>query len=201
MTTVLMLGKDDHGRPLSAEEFERADYQEGFRYELIEGRLYVSPLPNAPHDWVVTWIYGKLYLYSLQNPTVINYVPHGARVFLPDQPEETRPEPDVAAYSDWPLDLPAAELDWRNVSPLLVVEIISADDPDKDLVRNVQLYRQVPSIREYWIIDPRQDTDRPSLIARHRGSRGWQRPQRVRGGGTYTTPLLPGFSLVMDTHR
>ena len=37
----------DHGRRLSHEEFDRAERQPGFRYELNNGVLYVSPLPAA----------------------------------------------------------------------------------------------------------------------------------------------------------
>jgi Uma2 family endonuclease len=200
MPTVLSLGQTDHGRPLTPEEFAGADYQLGFRYELIEGSLYVTPLPNAPADYVNMWLLQKLIIYKSQHPEVLNHVTPSARVFLPDQPDQTRPEPDLAAYANWPHDIPVEDLNWRTVSPILVAEVVGEDDPDKDLVRNVQLYRQVPSIREYWIVDPRQDATRPTLIVRRRGVRGWQRALRVRGGGTYTTPLLPGFSLVMDAH-
>ena len=67
-------------------------------------------------------------------------------------------------------------------------------------LRNVELYLRVPSIREYWIFDPRQDPDRPTLrVYRRRGSR-WQRPVDVAPGETYTTPLLPGFALLLDPH-
>jgi Uma2 family endonuclease len=67
----------------------------------------------------------------------------------------------------------------------------------EDLVRNRRLYLQVPSIREYWIVDPRQDADQPSLtVYRRRGTR-WQRPLQVLPGGAYTTPLLPGVVLAL----
>src|SRR5258708_10401086 len=60
---------------------------------------------------------------------------------------------------------------WQNVSPLLVAEVISEDTAEKDLERNVALYLLVPSIREYWIIDPRISPDEPTLtVYRHRNS-------------------------------
>jgi Uma2 family endonuclease len=77
------------------------------------------------------------------------------------------------------------------------VEILSIGSEAKDLVRNRELYLQVPSIREYWIVDPRQDADQPSLtVFRRRGAR-WQAPLQVPPGGTYTTGLLPGFVLAL----
>jgi Uma2 family endonuclease len=81
---------------------------------------------------------------------------------------------------------------------LLVAEILSADDPDKDLVRNVELYVQVPTIREYWIVDPREEFDRPRLLVYRRRGRQWQRLITIEPGETYTTRLLPGFELVLD---
>jgi Uma2 family endonuclease len=42
---------------------------------------------------------------------------------------------------------------------VLVGEVVWEDDPDKDLVRNVELYLQVPSIREYWVLDPLPDSE------------------------------------------
>ena len=37
------LGPADHGRELTYDEFLAGDYEEGHKYELIDGRLYVSP--------------------------------------------------------------------------------------------------------------------------------------------------------------
>ena len=82
---------------------------------------------------------------------------------------------------------------------MLVAEIPSADDSDKDLVRNVELYLEVPSIREYWILDPLLDPDAPGLRVYRRRGRSRQKPIDVPFGGVYETPrLLPGFRLVVD---
>jgi Uma2 family endonuclease len=198
MTTQLYLTPRDQGRALTLEEFQSADSQEGFHYELIEGKLEVSPLPNLPHDCLKKWLERQLDRYVGQHPEVINHVLGPARVFVPDHPGVTAPEPDVAAYRDFPLDRPLAERRWQDVSPLLVAEVLSEDTADKDLVRNRNLYLQVPSIREYWILDPRVSPDRPALTVYRRRGRQWQRAITVAAGGAYTTRLLPGFSLVLD---
>jgi Uma2 family endonuclease len=198
-STILSLGPADHGRPLTAEEFDRARWEGGFHYELIEGRLYVSPEPNLPHNFLQEWLHEHLLLYKRAHPEVINYVASPARIFLPDEPEQTRPEPDLAAYHAYPAHLPVEEMDWRNVSPVLVVEILSEGDVDKDFQRNVNLYLRVPSIQEYWVIDPRSDYNQPALLVYRRRGQRWQNPIRIPGGGTYTPiRLLPDFSLTMD---
>jgi Uma2 family endonuclease len=94
-----------------------------------------------------------------------------------------------------------AELRWQDFSPVLVAEILSADTAPKDLVRNRDLYLQVPSIREYWIIDPRLSGDEPSLTVYRRRGQRWQQPIEVSGGATYTTRLLPDFKLLLRVRR
>jgi Uma2 family endonuclease len=197
MATVLRIGPADHGRPMGFDEYMAGDYEEGYQYELIDGRLYVSPMPNLPYDCLEQWLYFQLRLYAHNNSSVINHVTNKARVFVPGRSDTTCPEPDVAAYRNFPKQLPLEERRWQDVSPVLVAEVLSADDPDKDLVRNVELYLQVPSIREYWIIDPRESADFPRLIV-HRRYRGAWSIREYAAGMTYTTKLLPNFGLPID---
>jgi Uma2 family endonuclease len=201
MATVLKIGPADHGRPMALDEFMAGDYEEGYQYELIDGKLYVSPQPNLPQGLVEKWIYTKLDDYSRQQLGVINFVHYKARVFVPDRPGVTNPEPDVTAYADFPLEQPWQEIRWQDVRPLLVVEVLSLDDPDKDLVRNVELYLQVPTIKEYWVIDTRESVSQPILYVYRRRGRRWQRVIEVHCGETYTTKLLPGFQLLLDPRR
>lgn len=201
MARQLYLTPQNQGRALTLEEFEHARGQEGYHYELIEGKLEVSPLPNLPHDFLRKWLENRLDQYAERHSQVINQVQAPARVFVPGRSATTAPEPDVAAYRNYPLHLPIVEMNWRDVSPLLVAEIISEDTADKDLVRNVHLYLQVPSIREYWIIDPREDADRPALLVYRRRGHHWQNPIAIDGGDTYTTRLLPGFALRLYGRR
>jgi hypothetical protein len=55
--TALVLGPADHGRPITRGEFDAATGTEGHRYELIRGRVYVSPVPQLPHDIVVLYLH------------------------------------------------------------------------------------------------------------------------------------------------
>jgi Uma2 family endonuclease len=201
VNTLIKLGPADHGRPVALNDFMAGDYVEGYQYELIDGKLYVSPQPNLPEDRVDTWIHLKVALYAQSNLRVVNYVTRRARVFVPDRPGVTNPEPDLAAYHNFPLDLPSEQVQWQDVSPVLVAEILSPEDPDKDLVRNAELYFQAPSIREYWLFDTRAEgADRPTLRVHRRWGGRW-RILDVAFGEKYTTKLLPGFELVVDPRR
>jgi Uma2 family endonuclease len=188
-----VLGSADHGRELTWEEFARTPSQEGYRYELVDGRLYVAPTPELPHDWVAEWIGRAIQRYSGACPSVINYVSRNAGVFVPNRPGLTCLVPDLAAYRDFPHHVPYWQLDWHQVSPILVVEALSPDNPEKDLERNVPLYRQVPSIQEYWILDALGPT--LTLTAYRRRGLRWQKLVTIPQDGTYSTPLLPGYTL------
>ena len=193
---TVMIGPADHGRPITWAELSNAEVQNGHRYELIDGRVYVAPAPNPNHQRVWKWIHQLLDAYSETCPNEINYVIPQCAVFVEDRSDETAPEPDVAAYCDYPLD--RDEVEWSEVSPVLVIEIVSPGDPDKDLVRNVELYEQVPSIREYWIFDPRDGLTNTTLRVYRRRGRKWQKPLDFDPGETYSTKLLPGFCLRID---
>jgi Uma2 family endonuclease len=119
---------------------------------------------------------------------------------VPARPDLTVPEPDVAAYRDFPLHLPLSEWSWEDVSPIVVCEVLVDSDPHKDLVRNVDLYFEVPSISEYWILDGSADPDRPTLIARRRWGSRWV-VREVAYGETFTTRTLPGFELLIDPRQ
>ena len=196
-TVTTKIGPTDHDRPMLLEEFEAADFEEGYKYELINGRLYVTYEADPPEDWLEKWLWGKLYRYSLKRPAVINYVSNKTRVFVPSRTVDTVPEPDLAAYHNYPIHLPLRRIRWRNVSPLLVGEILSPNDPHKDLIRNVQLYLQVPSIKEYWLVDGREDADRPAMRVHRRHGKRWQVID-LGYKDVYTTKLLPGSRLVID---
>lgn len=194
MHVIHKLGPADHGRALEYDDFLAAEYQGGYQYEIIDGRLYVSPGANPPQDRLEIWLLGKMYLYSQLRSESINYVTNKARVFVPGRLGVTAPEPDLAAYRDYPLELPFEELDWEKLRPIVVGEVISPGDPKKDLVRNVELYLRVLSIKEYWILDGRENYDQPTMyVFRKRGSK-WTKIE-VAFGETYTTKLLPGFAL------
>jgi Uma2 family endonuclease len=187
------LGPADHGRELTYEEFIAGHYEEGHKYELIDGRLYVSPMANYPHDWVRNYIYRVLTLYQARRPSVVERISANARVFVPSKSRITCPEPDFSIYRSCP---PGRDVRWEDISPIIVVEIVSADDGGKDYVRNVDLYQQVPSIREYWVFDRCSELYGPTLRVYHRttGKQKWKTtdfgPEDV-----YTTTLLPGFKL------
>ena len=74
MSTILRLGRADHGRPLTLEEFTAGEYEPGYKYELIDGKLEVSPAANFPEIAVQLWLYGQVNLYARANPELVKFV-------------------------------------------------------------------------------------------------------------------------------
>jgi len=60
----LKLGPTDQGKSITCDDFESAVYQSGFKYEIIDGRLYAFPVPNFPEAFLETWLKRKLEAYT-----------------------------------------------------------------------------------------------------------------------------------------
>jgi Uma2 family endonuclease len=194
MSTMLRIGPHDHGREMTLEEYLAGDYEEGYRYELIRGELYVSPQPNPPHDEMSEYLNDLLTVYKLKHRKIVKRLSSHCRVFVPGERKTTCPEPDFALYNDYARG--SGQNSWQKFSPFIVIEIVSDSDPDKDYVRNVELYQKVPTILEYWLFDKVDEADGPTLRVHRRdtGDQEWK-TEDYGPEASYSTQLLPGFSL------
>jgi Uma2 family endonuclease len=196
-TVQLELGPADHGRELDLGEYEAADYEPGYKYEIVDGRLYVSLRQTFAEHALERWLDRKLSRYAADHPEVINYVAVKSRVFVHKRQKATVPEPDLAAYQGLDLTQDLRDIHWRDLGPVLVAEVLVEGDEYKDLERNVGLYLDVPSVKEYWVLDGRDDPNRPSLVQHRRYGGRWV-VRTHPAGSTFATKLLPGFALVLD---
>jgi len=178
---------------MSLDSFNRCREADGYIYELIDGVLCVSPIPDPLHDFWTTRVRDALQAYAANHPRHLNYIPAECEVVIPGRPGATRPIPDVAGYRSFPETLPRR---WDAVCPIVVVEVISARRSTKDTIRNRHLYVLASGIREYWIIQPDAEERCADLTALSRGTgRSKWRETTVPFGETYTTRNLPQFRL------
>jgi Uma2 family endonuclease len=168
------------------EEWLVADVPEGFRAELVDGELVMTPLAAYLHEKILFNLDRIFVLYSVDHPEVIKSVMRPARLPIPNQDEGR--QPDMALYAEEPED-PESPLAWQQIKPFLVIEVVSPKQESRDYVEKYASYHRA-RIPEYWIVDPR----RRGLLALRWTEERWEH-HPVEGQGRYTTPLLPGLTL------
>ena len=75
--TAIKIGPADNGRRMSLEEFEQAEEQEGYLYELLRGIITVSDVPNRLHLLIVAAIRNLLQAYMAMHSGRIQIIASG----------------------------------------------------------------------------------------------------------------------------
>jgi Uma2 family endonuclease len=182
----LHLDAHSSGVSLTAVEFDAAEFEEGWRYELIHGVLVVSPPPlrreRDPNEELGRWLRN----YQEGHP-------QGGALDA-TFPEETVVTPTDRRRADRVIYAGLGRDPLEGEVPAIVVEFVSAGK--RSLLRDYQEKRDeylAAGVREYWIIDR---FARCLTVCRQLDSAYSQ--QVVREGETYLTALLPGFELRLD---
>jgi Uma2 family endonuclease len=179
----VVLGPESAGLLMTPEEFDAIEeYDENYRYELVNGVLVVSPIPLVDETSPNELLGNLLFLYKES--------PAGKQVLddtLPQQYVYTQSGRRIADRLLWTGlgRLP----DVRRDPPTVAVEFVSAGrrNRKRDYVDKRRDYAEA-EIREYWIFDRFQRT----LTVIHYEPHG-QREEVISEGMTYESPLLPGF--------
>jgi Uma2 family endonuclease len=157
---------------------------DGKRYELIEGELFVSCAPGLPHQLVLHNLQLKLGNYLEENPVGI-----------------LAPGPG-AVFSDYDAVIPdlvfVSNERWDSIigndrfvgAPDLVIEIISpgSENRNRDLKAKRRLYGKY-GVQEYWIVD---SENRAVLIFRLQGN-VLNEVSSLKEDDQITSPILPGL--------
>ncbi|MCB0073390.1 MAG: Uma2 family endonuclease [Caldilineaceae bacterium] len=116
--------------------------------EFSHGRIEVLPMPSDKHQAIVGLLYVLFLEFAHRIGGSIRMAPMRMRLW----PEKIR-EPDLLFLAD--ADDPRRQEDfWTGAD--LVVEVVSPDDPRRDLVTKRFEYARA-GIPEYWIVDPRTE--------------------------------------------
>jgi len=174
----------DAGRRMSLDEFDTAEGQPGYVYELSKGIVLVSDVPNRRHLVQVQEVRRQLMVHQLQHPDQVNMIAGSGECKILIGAEESERHPDVAVYKRPPDD---EDNLWANWVPDIVVEVISAGSEHRDYVEKRQEYLLF-GVREYWVVD----ADREEVLVLRRWAGRWTE-RVVRPPKVYTTKLLPGF--------
>ena len=171
--------------PLMTVDDLDATPDDGSRYEVIEGELFVSRAPGLPHQVVAGNIQYQLRTYLESNPI-------GSVIATPGLilSKYSGVIPDLVFYSHARGD----EIIWNerlNAAPEIVIEILSAgrENISRDRIIKRKLYGQ-HGVKEYWIVD----SENRSLELYRPTKQSLELVVTLRDNDEITSPLLPDFS-------
>lgn len=168
--------------------------EDGNRYEVIEGELYVSHAPHAEHQDVVDE--ASFALRTWRKAGGLGWVLSGAGVVFSRHDGVI---PDLMWFSDERLQqamINPATGEWEGhfyAAPDLAIEVLSPGHINETRDREVKLtlYSR-RGVREYWIIDR---FTRTILVYRRTAEAALDLAATLTEQDTLTSPLLPGFAL------
>jgi len=158
-----------------------------FRYELIEGELFVSPPPTVEHQNTISNLLLAMRLHAQTNGLgLVLTSPVGVR--LPG--ETTIVEPDVLFVSRARQEIIGN--DYIDGAPDLIVEVLSPSNWMFDRGRKQETYRRA-GVSEYWIIDYRARAIDVIVLETESGQ--YAQRGHYGEGDTAVSEVLVGFSL------
>jgi Uma2 family endonuclease len=163
---------------------------DGNRYELINGELFVSRAPGIPHQRVLLNLEISLSDYLKAHPIGI-LVPGAGAIFS----DYDAVIPDLAFVCNERWD--EVVTGEKFTGPLdLVIEILSPGNQNRqrDLSAKRQLYGKF-GVKEYWIVD---SENKQLLVLRLKG-KALEDISMLNSEDDLTSPLLPGFNLKVST--
>jgi Uma2 family endonuclease len=131
---------------------------DGNKYELVRGELFVTPPPSDEHETILARLAALLAPYVEANG--LGYVYHPRAVM---RYKGSEVEPDLMVRRGHP-KAKGNDRDWNTApTPTLVVEVLSGHTRRRDHGEKQQLYMDA-GVPEYWIVDPE---DRTVTVVRH----------------------------------
>ena len=149
--------------------------------EFTDGFVEELPMPTFTHQAVLAFLYDLLRDYLKPRGGVVMFAALRMRI----RAGKFR-EPDLLILRDR-ADPRLRDRYWLGAD--LVVEVVSPDNPQRDLTEKRADYAEA-GIPEYWIVDPRDDV---ITVLALRGDAYVEHGVYDRGS-TATSPLLDGFS-------
>jgi Uma2 family endonuclease len=158
--------------------------EDGRRYELYDGEVYVVPSPLPLHQIVSARLNDVLRDYARTHGGIVLYAP--LDIVLTDYDVV---QPDLLLFTRQRQDL----INLRRVTrhpPDLAIEILSPSTASNDRGRKLRLLAR-HGVQEYWLVDP--DAIRIEVY-RLRGDQ-FQIASTAAGTDSVHSPLLPALEL------
>ena len=152
--------------------------------EFTDGYVQQLPRPTSSHQAILALLYRLFHAWL---------GPHGGVVLFSALRLRVREgkfrEPDLLVLRD-SADPRYQDRYWLGAD--LVVEVVSPDRPERDLVDKKDDYAEA-GIGEYWVVDPRDEL----ITVLALGPAGYVEHGAYARGSVATSPLLDGFDIAV----
>ena len=167
-------------------DLEKYPDDDGYRYELIEGELYVSTAPGIPHQLVLQSLQVALVNFLRKNP--IGRVVSGAGAVFSNFDAVI---PDLVFVSNERWSKIVAN-DRFNAAPEIVIEVLSpgSENRRRDIVAKCRLYHK-SGVMENWFVDQENQS---VLVYRYTRTD----EMMLNASDTLRSELLPGFEITIE---
>lgn len=187
-TSTIRIGRQDHGRRMSLEDFDLAVVSDGIRVELGRGIIEVSDIPLPPHLMVLDRLRRLLHAFEQRHPRQIWGMAAANDCKLPVAEYDSERHPDLAVYLTEP-PYQDSNAVWSEWIPELVIEVVSSGSETRDDTEKRDEYLAF-GVREYWVVHP----ERKEILVLRRMKGLWSE-QTLTTNDSYSPHLLPGFTL------
>jgi Uma2 family endonuclease len=180
---VRVFGPESNGILLTPRQFDRAEFAEGWCYELINGVLVVSPIPSLnerdPNQQLGHWLLS--YQEGHPQGSILDFT-------ISEHTVKTRRNRRRADRVIW---TGLGRLPTAKDVPSIIAEFVSSRRRDwkRDYEDKRDEYLEM-RVQEYWVLDRFQRT---LTVFTHQA--GKVKKRLYREHQTYRTDLLPGFEL------
>ena len=163
---------------------------DGNRYEVIDGVLYMTTAPSNFHQWIIRQIVRRLFQQIDEADIGITlWAPIG--LFMPGCDPV---QPDIVVIRSSDLDI----MHDRRIFgiPALLIEVLSPTNPEADLRVKRSAYAQA-EVPEYWIVRP---ATRDVLVCTQPDITmgDYAQVQHIASDGDLISPTLPFHAPVAD---
>lgn len=160
---------------------------DGWKYEILDGVLYMSPPPTINHQDVSGELFARMRIFARDHTlgTVLE-APCGVR--LPTQPVPV--EPDIFFIRRERRHI--IEERYVEGAPDLVVEILSRSNADYDRTTKYAHYEQA-GVTEYWIVNYWDET----ITIYNLAEQQYRLTALFQNGDTATSQVLTGFQIAV----
>ncbi|MEX0718489.1 MAG: Uma2 family endonuclease [Planctomycetaceae bacterium] len=182
--TIVRLTHENHGLPVTREEFSEAEFEEPWRYERAHGRLVVMPPPGFHHHRVTSGFRDHLGAYRLAHLDLVEHVFQESWTAIDELTDRI---PDIAVYLNSEVEPP----EFPERVPDLIFETVSSGRAARvrDYEEKREDYRRF-GVREYVIIDRFEHRLTVLRLVDREYVESMLGP-----GDVYTTALLPGLQI------